>query len=362
MCDGNFMNCQNSTEIGLSEQRRPLIVQYLGDTKNNSSLRVFVISGQHGDERYGRKATQRFIARFSKTFESEFPLISLAVLVDANPDGSSIKNRVNAIGIDLNRDHLLLDSKETLAMHSFVNSWKPHVVIDIHNYPSKRKHLLEKNHAYYHDIFIDIPTNPAAQQQLHLDKNQMDDFIKHIQEDLKINGYSCDRYVIISPSGRVRHGTPDITDARNFLSLRYGALTVLLEGRNPTKEDGSDGKEHIVLAQCHALASILQILAETYKKQSIRNIDDFLPSKGDDVAIGSKYVHSKQPLKLTLKNTSTNNLDDVTLSKYTPDLQITKYIELPTAYAVPIRNKRLMEILLRHGFSFYQSDGKKIEN
>ena len=53
----NNQNLSGSSEfetIGLSEQQRPLIITYLGNG-SGSSLKIFIMAGQHGDEKYGRK-------------------------------------------------------------------------------------------------------------------------------------------------------------------------------------------------------------------------------------------------------------------------------------------------------------------
>lgn len=344
-----LQNSEYSEEIiGLSEQQRPLTVRFLGRT--DSPLRVFIMAGQHGDERYGRKAVGRFVKVFSKPgkFESRFPHIQIAVLENANPDGAAKKTRNNAIDIDLNRDHLLLDSKENKAIHRFVGSWKPHVIIDVHNFPSRRKHLLQKDRVIYYDVFVDIPTNPAV--RLSINKDQIASIIQQVQSELSKHGFSCERYTIVQPSGKARHSTPDIVDARNFLALRYGALVLLLEGRSPTREDGSCGRKHIVKAQYRAILSVLRQV-QSYRKQLVK------PDKpAARIPIRSKYVLSGRPLKMIFRNPKTNELDSVVISEYTPDLLVTKYVDLPKAYAVPFSKTRTIEILSKHGFSFGQSD------
>ena len=344
--------------IGLSEQRRSLVVTYLGgEDVVDSPLKIFVMAGQHGDEKYGRKAANRLITSLAMSFNIEFPLMRLAILSDANPDGSYQKTRTNSIGTDLNRDHQRLDSEETRTIHSFVRSWRPDLVIDVHNYPSRSKHLLAKNLIHYDDIFLDIPTNPAANHPL--DKDKINDLLGSVQSDLKSLNFNCDRYVLVRPSGRVRHSTADVTDARNSLSLRYNTLTVLLEGRNPTRQEGQIGKEHIISAQYHALYAIL--------KWTHQHGDYFMhnkkgtPSEKDRVAIRSKYRQADQPLKMNFKNSITKRMDVVTLPNYAPDFQVTKYVELPAAYAIPLDKTKVIEILRRHGFTYQFSNASKVE-
>ena len=112
--------------IGRSPQNRRLDVVFIGDIKN-PKLKVCVLAGQHGDEKIGRQSAVRLIEHLIKS--KEFPDICVGVLSNANPDGAFKNRRRNAAKIDLNRDHLLLMSEENRIIHSFIQSWKPDVLI-----------------------------------------------------------------------------------------------------------------------------------------------------------------------------------------------------------------------------------------
>ncbi len=358
LMDKENYNSYECETIGFSEQRRPLAVVYLGNV--TAPLRIFIIAGQHGNEKYGRKSVIRLITSLANSFKLDLPLIRLGILLDANPDGSFRKTRRNAIGIDLNRDHQRLDSEETRAIHSLVRAWMPHVIIDVHNIRSKRKDLLVKNLLLYHDAFIDTPTNPAVSQSL--DPDGINDLLKTIQSDLKSLNFSCDRYSMLKRSGRVRYSTLDVKDARNSLSLRYSILTILLEGRTPIREEGRIDKEHVISAQYHALCAILKWI-QTHKNSFTGNQKYAVSSQGHRIAIRSKYRPSDQPFQMTFKNSITRMVNVITLSNnYTSKLEVTKYIELPTAYAVPLDKTKVIEILKRHGFIFQFSNPSKVEH
>ena len=56
-------------------------------------------------------------------------------------------------------------------------------------------------------------------------------------------------------------------------------------------------------------------------------------------------------------------IDVVTLpNNYTSKLEVTKHIELPTAYAIPLDKTKVIEILSRHGFMSQFSNPSKVEN
>ena len=346
----------NVEKIGSSELGKSLNVKYVGN--KNASLRIFIIAGQHGDEKYSRLAVTRLIKNLNRKQDLK-PLTFYAVLTDANPDGGSKKRRRNALEIDLNRDHQLLESKEVRAIHSFVRSWKPHAIIDVHNFRARRKHLIAKNLIVYYDVFMDIPTNPSIPQLL--DNKKLNQFFIKVKSDLQSHEITCERYTMIKRSGRVRHSTLDIKDARNSLALRYGVLTILLEGRQPTKENGEE-KKRLILAQYRALRSIIKWIKK-HRNDFLEN-QKHIPIQDELIAIGSKYQSSNHALQMIFKNLKTKKPNVVTLSNYSPKVEITRFINLPNYYAVPLDRTVLIDTLKQHGFSFKRSNfskTKKIE-
>jgi predicted deacylase len=144
--------------IGRSTKKRRLDVVSIGELVN-PALKIFIMAGQHGDEKYSRKAAERLISYLIKTKAKDFPSnVCIAILPNANPDGSNKNTRRTADGIDMNSDHLILTSEENRAIHSFIRSWKPNLIVDVHDYPPKTKYLEEKNYVFYHDVLIDAPT------------------------------------------------------------------------------------------------------------------------------------------------------------------------------------------------------------
>lgn len=335
--------------IGYSERRQPLIISHHGNIGKKPQVKVFILAGQHGDERYGRRAIDRLINTLDNdNYQKKFDSLQIAILQNANPDGASMKSRTNASGIDLNRDHQFLNAAETRSIHSFVRKWRPHLVVDVHNYPSKRKHLLEKGLVLHHDVFIDVPTNPCVFTNIHMNQKVLNQFLQKVQADLRLHGFSCERYRMIKPSGRVRHSTPDVIDARNFLALRYNALTVLLEGRTPTRDYGEAEREFLVSAQLQALLSVLTWAMQN--KDYLHKIRDYIPTTGEKVPIKSRYAAAHQPLEMSFRGHLSNAVKIISLPKYTPYVEVTKYIDLPAAYAIPKDNEEIINVLHRHEF------------
>ena len=234
------------------------------------------------------------------------------------------------------------------AIHSFIRSWKPNLIIDVHNYPPKRKYLEEKNYVFYHDVLVDTASNLAIHKKL--DKDKLKSLIQDIQSDLNQFNYSCERYALINDEGKVRHSTHNIVDVRNFLSLRYNTFTILLKAREPLLEERKNRRDRTISAQYEALLSIL--------KWATRNTDFLLENsntltykKRDLIPIRCKYIASEQPFRMNFKNTITKQIEEVTLPKYRSDIKATKHIRLPSAYAVPEVKNSIIEFLHNHGFA-----------
>ena len=333
--------------IGRTARKRRIAIVLIGE-RINPQLKIFIMAGQHGDERYSRKAAERLISYLIKTKAKESPKNCIAILSNANPDGAYKNKRRTSYGIDMNRDHLMLISEENRAIHSFIRSWKPNLIVDVHNYPPKRKYLEEKNYVFYHDVFVDTASNLAIQKRL--DQDKLKSLIQDIQSDLNQFNYSCERYALINKEGRVRHSTHDIIDARNFLSLRYNAFTILLEAREPLREERKNGRDRTISAQYEALLSILK-WATKNTDFLLENSNTLTSKKRDLIPIRCKYIPSEQPFRMNFKNTKTNQIEEVTLPKYESDIRATKHIRLPSVYAVPTDKNSIIEFLHNHGFT-----------
>jgi hypothetical protein len=324
--------------IGWSKEGRPLIVDHFGDER--APLRALIIAGQHGDERYGRRAAE--------SFTKPYPSIQLAVLADANPDGAFGKSRANADGVDLNRDHQLLCAAETLAIHRFVRRWEPHLIIDAHNYPPRRRHLIERGLVAHYDVFVDLPTHPAI--KMAGGEERQNDLLFAVRSDLAAGGFDGERYTLVKKSGRVRHSTSDVVDARNGLSLRYGALTALIEARAPTREDGREGRERAVAAGRAAIESVLRWAAR--HAEWLTRGDRAVGREGERVAIRCRYRTASEPCLLKFRDAANGTVNVVTFPEFRPHVEVTRQAKLPVAYAVPLAKEKVIEVLRRHGFRF----------
>ena len=329
---------EHSEIIGHSTLGRALTVQF--GVAQAGGPRIFIMAGQHGDESDARGAASQYLAGLKSRPAAG---AHVAVLADANPDGAAVNTRRNARDVDLNRDHMLLSAPETAAIHSFVDRWNPDLVIDVHTYRPGRPELLQHGLVFPQDVMADIPTNPATQIE--------NGFLQFLRERMAEAGIRYDRYTLVRPSGMVRHSNFDIIDARNGLALRFGIMTVLLEGRRSAPGDPA-GFVPPHLALLRAIVSTVEWAGKNAARIGA------LPSL-DLVPIGCEYARSGEMTRqMELMSAASG---DIRLARipgdYMPLVNVTGSIRLPRAYAVPC-NSEIFELLKRHRLETASSDSE----
>lgn len=324
-------------QIGRSARGRPLIVRHRRG-KSAEAARVFILAGQHGDEPLARAAVASFFR------EHSFSDVQIAALMDANPDGAHWGQRRNANGVDLNRDHQRLAAPETQAVHAFARRWKPHLIVDVHTYPPRRKHLLARGLVHANDVFIDVANNPAACAGASW-APWLNEMLPRWVDGVRAGGFRCDRYTIVTRGGRVRHSTPDVVDARNGLALGCGAPTVLLEGREPTQFDDDKAAKRTVKALVVALQSIVASVRGAALSDAHR-----VPQAKIAIPIRSRYADGVDGRELEFFDRRHTTVRRVRLpGAYSPQLTVTQRAVAPLAYAVPVDCVELLNLLLHHG-------------
>lgn len=132
-------------EIGQSVEGRPIRMRTIGD----GPRRVLWIGGIHGDETEGKVATEELPDAFADR-PGLASAVTLTIVEDINPDGRVAGTRVNAHGVDLNRNYpatnyqpgdsrgpRALSEPEARALHDLILRLDPHLVIVAHSWGAK---------------------------------------------------------------------------------------------------------------------------------------------------------------------------------------------------------------------------------
>ncbi|HEX8104323.1 MAG TPA: M14 family metallocarboxypeptidase, partial [Solirubrobacteraceae bacterium] len=223
------------TVIGRTKQDRPLDLVELGapaPAGRESALRrptALLICSQHGNEPAGREACLKLLRDLAFTEDPKLVALlqrtTFLFVPTANPDGRAADTRENSDGVDVNRDHLTLDTPEARAMAAVVRDWQPDVLIDLHEYGPSQPLI-------YDDSVLWLwPRNLNADQQVHDLAIEMGR--SYLVKAANDAGYSTDEYgqaEVVDNDVAQTAGDGDEGILRNAMGLRH-VLGILVETR-----------------------------------------------------------------------------------------------------------------------------------
>jgi hypothetical protein len=118
----------NTTEVGKSEQQHPIYRIDWG----TGHVKLLMWSQMHGNESTTTKALFDLL-RYLSTHSAWSSKIQLRILPILNPDGAQLYTRVNANGIDLNRDAIDLSQAESRVLRSEFDDFSPDYAFNLHD-------------------------------------------------------------------------------------------------------------------------------------------------------------------------------------------------------------------------------------
>ena len=120
-------NCR--TVLGHSVENRPIECIQLG----SGAYQVLMWSQMHGNETTTTKALMDFIPWFLDQAQVAYrKAFRLTIILQLNPDGAQHYTRVNANGVDLNRDAINLSQPESQLLLKLYNSIQPDLCLNLH--------------------------------------------------------------------------------------------------------------------------------------------------------------------------------------------------------------------------------------
>ncbi len=359
---------------------------------NRKKPTVFLFASQHGNEQSPKEAAL-WLARDLALGELR-PLLTKAnflIIPQANPLGNWLDRRQNEQGLDLNRDHVKLESPEVRAIHRVFRAWMPEVTIDGH----------EKGDDYYR-ISLGCVSNanidPLLQQysrttilaevRKSLEEERVTFHEYLVTEEIGFDTAAGVSYPAPELAGReemTRYSTTDINDGRNSLGI-YETLSFIQEGasrhdlvtleqRTRWQYLGLRSFFEAVAGHAEDIVTMVTGLRARLFQRAERNPEQ------DSVQLRMKYVRDENAPTLTIKvfkRTDSpilgilkgdrragevvtrsdlapypyprrSEVQTQVIKNWFPGVAPTASVPLPLGYVIPAGHQNVVDVLLAHG-------------
>ena len=225
---------------------------------------VLLLGQQHGDEPAGSEALLVVARELSQgLLRPLLERINVIIVPRANPDGSADGKRATSGGLDMNRDHLLLNTPEAQALARLARDYRPTVVVDAHEYTVVGRFLQKFDAIQKYDALLQYAT--TANQPEFLTKASEEWYRRPLLAALTAQGLSTEWYYTTSADladKKVSMGGTQPDTGRNINGLK-NSISLLIETRGVGL-----GRLHIQRRVHTHVSAISSVLASTAQRAS----------------------------------------------------------------------------------------------
>jgi hypothetical protein len=310
-------------------------------------LRILLFAQQHGDEPAGKEALTALLARCaSGMLDSLLSKVELFIVPLMNPDGAELRQRRTSDGTDLNRNHLVLTSPETRALHELFFEFRPEVTLDLHEYGSFSKSWSDSGFIKRGDVQLGMLTNLNSSPVLR--KYEREAVYPFIAQRMAASGYSFHEYIVGSPTDYVRHSTTEINDGRQSFGI-LNTLSFIQEGRQ--WKTIADSLKRRTLAQLTSIEGLLAFCA--MHAEEIKHLVDgerrILPGyTGKSFVLRMEHFPEagRMQIPVTLVPSGKDSL--WTITPYRNVVRPLTLTNVPRQYLVPREASGILDVVGRH--------------
>jgi hypothetical protein len=358
---------------------------------NRKKPTFMVTASQHGNEQSAKEAALALVRDLSVgDLKHLLKRMNFLVIPQANPYGNFVNRRQNEQNLDLNRDHVKLESPETRAIHAVFRAWMPEMTLDMH----------EKGDDYYRvstGAVSNINIDPAIER---FSRDKLFPAIARYVEALKFTWFE---YLVTEAMGSqgaagapeprqqpggpppemlTRPSTTDLNDGRNSPGI-YNTISFIQECASrhdlPTLKERSAWQYAGLLGLIHGLldnGSEAMALVRNARTSLLARAKR--PGPGDVVHLRMEYVREPTGATLDLKSferpargaaaqpaTAEPGEPKVvtqTVKNWFPKVESRLSVERPGGYLIPADRQDIVDTLLAHGIQVSTvSAGSKID-
>ena len=350
-----------------------------------------LIASQHGNEQSAKEAALWLIRDLAAgELKPLLKKVNFLVIPQANPYGNWFDQRSNEQDLDLNRDHVKLESLEVECIHHVFRTWMPEVTMDVH----------EKG-----DDFYRVSIGCVSNVNIH---PSLQEFSRHVvlaevEKKLKKKRIPFHEYLITQPMGidssagvryrdadlgeretMKRFSTTDLNDGRNSLGI-YETLSFIQEGasrhdletlRERTRwqyfgirffaESIAQHGEDIVSTVMGIRQGLLE-RAKVFSEEDLVHLSmEYARDEKEPELVIEKFERSESPvrgiLRVDKKAGEPLTRSDFVPYPYPSDFKVVREVvenwfpnvvptlstSRPLGYIIPAKHQDVLETLLRH--------------
>ncbi len=353
---------------------------------------VLIVASQHGNEQSAKEAVLQLVRDASDgELKPILKKINILLIPQANPYGNQLDQRQNEQNLDLNRDHVKLESPEVKAIHRVFRLWMPEVTMDVHEKGDDyyRVSIGCVSNANIHQNLQDFSRNTIlAEVKKDLEKKKITFFEYLVSQRMGVDSSAGVRYRP-EDQGReetmLRYSTTDLNDGRNSLGI-YESLSFIQEGSSrhdlETLEERTRWQyfgirffmESIarhadeVKSMVHALRAQLLEKASTFAEDDAVHLSmEYARDVQQPALTIKKFLRVETPirgiLKVDKKAGETLSMQDLSpypypsryevveeiVQNWFPEIRPTVSASRPLGYVIPADHFHVLETILDHG-------------
>ncbi len=352
------------THFGYTEEGRRLPLVIFGDVEN-AVARIYVQGNIHAGEVCGKEAVLmllRDLAEGQRTHLADSLAILFAPIYNAdgnervaltnrgvqNGPTGGMGQRPNALGLDLNRDHMKADSPEARSLLRLVNAYDPHVMVDLHTTNGTR-------HGYH--LTYAPPLHPNTPKEI--DTFLRERWLPAVTEEIRrVDGWEYYHYGNVPRRGEPGWYTFDHRPrfSNNYAGLRnrFGILSeayAYLTFEDRVRATKRFVEEILEFAHAHA-----------GEIADITRAADALPVPGTELAVTAEYRRSAVKTDILMGEVieernpwsgrpllrRTDNVRREPMYEYTAFKPV-ELVRAPDAYIIPPNERDAISRLHAHG-------------